>query len=164
MGLLDTLRSLLGLDSDDEPDRSADETDVTVEYEAEPTEVEADVPEPTGEDTSTTAPPADATDEDDGVVEADDDEGVEADEDDDEVEADDDKDTGDEADGASGAGAEPVQSITGIGPAYGDRLAAAGVETVADLASEDATALAERVDIGEGRLETWIDRAGAKIE
>ncbi|TYT62875.1 helix-hairpin-helix domain-containing protein [Natrialba swarupiae] len=54
---------------------------------------------------------------------------------------------------------EPVDSIKGIGPAYADRLADAGVETVADLADADAGVLAEQTDISEKRLQGWIDRA-----
>ncbi|WP_255170280.1 helix-hairpin-helix domain-containing protein [Natrononativus amylolyticus] len=54
---------------------------------------------------------------------------------------------------------EPVNSIKGIGPAYADRLAAEGVETVSDLATADAAALAEGTDISETRIQGWIDRA-----
>ncbi|MFB6173129.1 MAG: helix-hairpin-helix domain-containing protein [Halobacteriales archaeon] len=55
--------------------------------------------------------------------------------------------------------ADPVESVKGIGPAYGDRLAAVGVETVADLADADPADLAERTDLSETRLRTWIERA-----
>ncbi|ELY61150.1 DUF4332 domain-containing protein [Natronolimnohabitans innermongolicus] len=54
---------------------------------------------------------------------------------------------------------EPVDSIKGIGPAYADRLTAAGVETVADLAAADAADLAEQTDVSEKRIQGWIDRA-----
>ena len=53
----------------------------------------------------------------------------------------------------------PVEDIKGIGPAYSDRLAAAGVETVSDLAAADAADLAQETDISEKRLQGWIDRA-----
>ena len=53
----------------------------------------------------------------------------------------------------------PVDDIKGIGPAYSDRLAAAGVETVSDLAAADAADLAQETDISEKRLQGWIDRA-----
>ncbi|OAQ51783.1 hypothetical protein HTG_15485 [Natrinema mahii] len=54
---------------------------------------------------------------------------------------------------------EPVDSIKGIGPAYADRLAGAGVETVGELAVADAADLAEQTDISEKRIQGWIDRA-----
>jgi len=54
---------------------------------------------------------------------------------------------------------EPTDVIKGIGSAYADRLADAGVETVADLAVKDAETLAEETDISEKRLGTWIERA-----
>ncbi|MHC3438819.1 helix-hairpin-helix domain-containing protein [Natrialbaceae archaeon A-gly3] len=53
----------------------------------------------------------------------------------------------------------PVDDIKGIGPAYSDRLAAAGVETVSDLEAANAADLAEETDISEKRLQGWIDRA-----
>ncbi|MCU4717705.1 helix-hairpin-helix domain-containing protein [Halapricum hydrolyticum] len=54
---------------------------------------------------------------------------------------------------------EPTDVIKGIGSAYADRLADAGVETVADLAARDAESLSEETDISEKRLQTWIERA-----
>ena len=54
---------------------------------------------------------------------------------------------------------EPVDSISGIGPAYAERLAEAGVETVGDLASADAAALADETGLGEGRVADWVERA-----
>lgn len=77
-------------------------------------------------------------------------------------------DTGETADETSeSADAEPadpaagasVEEIKGIGPAYGDRLAEAGVETVADLRDGDPARLAEAVKVGESRVRRWIDRA-----
>ncbi|MEF8818725.1 MAG: helix-hairpin-helix domain-containing protein [Haloferacaceae archaeon] len=62
--------------------------------------------------------------------------------------------TGDPADGA-----EPVETVRGIGPAYAERLAAASVETVDDLAAADAADLAERIEVAESRVDRWIDRA-----
>lgn len=53
----------------------------------------------------------------------------------------------------------PVDDIKGIGPAYSDRLADAGVMTVSDLAAADAAELAEETDIAEKRIQGWIDRA-----
>ncbi|WP_226040508.1 DUF4332 domain-containing protein [Natrinema sp. DC36] len=54
---------------------------------------------------------------------------------------------------------EPVVEIKGIGPAYADRLAGAGVDTVGELAAADAAELAEQTDISETRIQGWIDRA-----
>ena len=54
---------------------------------------------------------------------------------------------------------EPVNVIKGIGPAYADRLAAEGVETVADLTEADAESLSEGTDISPKRIQGWIDRA-----
>ncbi len=57
------------------------------------------------------------------------------------------------------AAGESPDVLNGIGPAYAERLADAGVETVADLAGADAGALAEGTDISEKRLAGWIESA-----
>ncbi|PCR91587.1 helix-hairpin-helix domain-containing protein [Natrinema ejinorense] len=54
---------------------------------------------------------------------------------------------------------DPVDSIKGIGPAYADRLADAGVDTVGELAAADAAELADQTDLSEKRIQGWIDRA-----
>ncbi|MFP8956042.1 helix-hairpin-helix domain-containing protein [Natrialbaceae archaeon A-CW3] len=54
---------------------------------------------------------------------------------------------------------EPVTVIKGIGPAYADRLAEAGIETVTDLAAGDADELEGTTDISATRIQGWIDRA-----
>lgn len=54
---------------------------------------------------------------------------------------------------------ESTDVIKGIGSAYADRLAEAGIETVADLAQGDADALSEETGISEKRLQNWVDRA-----
>lgn len=56
-------------------------------------------------------------------------------------------------------GAEPVTVITGIGPAYSQRLEEAGVTTVGELAKGDAASLADKTELGESRLQSWIDAA-----
>ncbi|RQH03404.1 helix-hairpin-helix domain-containing protein [Natrarchaeobius oligotrophus] len=147
------------VDPAEDPDRAAEPAEATgpAETDAAPTEektvdegadhvdsVEDDV---TGD--------ADAEDVLEGAAESDD-----GDESDDEDESDDDDevDETDESEPADGDG-EPVNSIKGIGPAYADRLADAGVETVADLAGADAAELAEQTDVSEKRIQGWIDRA-----
>ncbi|OTE98783.1 helix-hairpin-helix domain-containing protein, partial [Halorubrum sp. SD683] len=52
-----------------------------------------------------------------------------------------------------------VEEIKGIGPAYAERLAGIGIETIDDLAAADAAAVAEGTSVGEKRAATWIDRA-----
>lgn len=64
----------------------------------------------------------------------------------------------DEPEAETGDG-EPVLELKGIGPAYAERLEAAGVTTVADLAAADPDDLAERVDLSAKRVGRWIDRA-----
>lgn len=54
---------------------------------------------------------------------------------------------------------ESVDQINGIGSAYSDRLAEAGIETVAQLAAADPAEIAEQTSVGESRAQTWIDRA-----
>jgi predicted flap endonuclease-1-like 5' DNA nuclease len=56
-------------------------------------------------------------------------------------------------------GAEPVEVVRGIGPAYGERLAEAGVKTVAELAEADPEWLADQVNVSESRVRRWVDRA-----
>lgn len=63
-----------------------------------------------------------------------------------------------EADDTAGS-PDPVTELNGIGPAYGDRLAGAGVETVGELARADAADLADRIDLGESRVAGWIEQA-----
>ena len=58
---------------------------------------------------------------------------------------------------------EPVTSIKGIGPKYGEKLDAAGVRTVDDLASADPQALAEASGITESRLVRWVESAEQRI-
>lgn len=52
-----------------------------------------------------------------------------------------------------------VTTIKGIGDAYADRLAAAGVESIDALADADAETLSDDTGISEKRLQRWIDRA-----
>jgi polyhydroxyalkanoate synthase len=52
--------------------------------------------------------------------------------------------------------AEDVETVSGIGPTYAERLREAGVETVADLAEHDAPALAEITAAPESRVTDWL--------
>ena len=65
----------------------------------------------------------------------------------------------DGADAATDGSTEPVETITGIGPAYGGRLAEYGIETVGELAAADAADVAEGIDVSESRASDWIERA-----
>lgn len=66
----------------------------------------------------------------------------------------------DAGEGAVGPGSdESPDVLNGIGPAYAERLANAGVDSVADLAGADAADLASKTDLGEGRLANWIEQA-----
>ncbi|MUV61005.1 helix-hairpin-helix domain-containing protein [Halobacterium sp. CBA1126] len=65
----------------------------------------------------------------------------------------------DEAEESEAVDGEPVTVLDGIGPAYADRLADAGVETVDDLAAADPDDLAERIDLSAKRVGRWVDSA-----
>lgn len=54
---------------------------------------------------------------------------------------------------------EPVTAISGIGPAYAEKLAAAGIESVDDLRDADPASAAEESGISEGRISGWIEAA-----
>lgn len=64
-----------------------------------------------------------------------------------------------EGESAAAGSTEDVQSITGIGPAYAERLAEADVETVGELAAADADTVAEATGIAVSRVEGWIEQA-----
>lgn len=57
------------------------------------------------------------------------------------------------------AAEEPVTVISGIGSARSESLAAAGIETVADLAAADPETVAAQSDLSETRVRTWVERA-----
>lgn len=152
MGLLDTLKSALGFDSsrDKEPDASSERA----------------VKEPAAADTSASGSTGSITEEppetpgDDEVAEAA--EPAEAAGPESQVEepepaaADEEVETVEPDESEEG---EPVDSISGIGPAYAARLSEAGIDSVADLAAADADALADETGVSAKRLGRWIDRA-----
>ena len=139
MSLLSTLKSLLGLGGSERRDEP---TSVTVEREPDPaTERAVTEPVSESEDDETAAGDRDENDAETAAesapnATAETDEGTDA----------------------SAAAADPVQSVSGIGPAYAERLAEAGIDTTGDLASADAAALAEETGISEKRIDEWIDR------
>ena len=170
MGLISAIKSLLGIG--DTRDRSRGRpggTDVTVEREPDATSERA-----VKESGAETADTGDAVDADEG---ADADGGADTDE---ETGADEDAEltfesepdtAGGDASGATGeepdgeereTGGAPVEEIKGIGPAYAERLGEAGVHTVSDLADADAADLGEATELGENRIQGWIDRAKAR--
>ncbi|WP_226022459.1 class III poly(R)-hydroxyalkanoic acid synthase subunit PhaC [Halomicrobium salinisoli] len=51
-----------------------------------------------------------------------------------------------------------VETVSGIGPTYAERLREAGVETVADLADRPADELAEIAGTSEARAQDWLDQ------
>jgi polyhydroxyalkanoate synthase len=53
-----------------------------------------------------------------------------------------------------------LEDISGVGPAYADRLRDAGVDSVRALSTADAEVLAEATGVGVARLEDWIAEAG----
>jgi len=60
------------------------------------------------------------------------------------------------------AGSAPdagVEEITGIGPTYAQRLRAAGIETVGDLAGADLETVADATNAAESRVDDWIAQA-----
>lgn len=127
MGLLEKLKSALGLDRERRPASTAD-PDVTVERE--PAAGTERAVKGTGTDSAGAAD--DAT----GAPRA---------------------PTGaSESDDADGP---PVDEIDGIGPTYAERLADAGIETVADLAESDAETVAEAAETSASRVEDWLEQA-----
>ena len=135
-------------------DRTTDESDVGPDEEG----TEGDDSDADGADSAEVAEAGERTgaaDSDDAGTAADsDDTGTAADSDDTGTAAD-----SDGADAATDGSTEPVETITGIGPAYGGRLAEYGIETVGELAAADAADVAEGIDVSESRASDWIERA-----
>lgn len=179
--LLDRIKEALGIggsrgQSERRPPQSGGETateptseGTTVTVEREPSTESEDAVK--GTDTAAEAPSTPSTeaeDVEDEATSASDVEPKEADTDEEPSEAETDEEavesTEDEAPGETGGDEdlgtdEPTDVIKGIGSTYADRLANAGVETVADLATRDAEALSEETGISDKRLQTWIERA-----
>jgi predicted flap endonuclease-1-like 5' DNA nuclease len=60
---------------------------------------------------------------------------------------------------AAPADSPSIEEIKGIGPTYAERLGAAGIETVADIAAADPADVAEAAETGENRAGDWVERA-----
>jgi len=166
MGILDTLLSLLGLGGSSSSDERR-ETTVSVERDRVETDSEAAVKGTDPADAAAAGTEAAAST--DSLVDEDADaaepaEAVGPDAGDTETEldtatAESAGETTGEHDGEPETTAESVEVIKGIGPAYAERLSAAGVESVAGLAAADAEELAPKVDLSAKRVGRWIDRA-----
>ncbi|MFB6108803.1 MAG: class III poly(R)-hydroxyalkanoic acid synthase subunit PhaC [Haloplanus sp.] len=84
-----------------------------------------------------------------------------------EIDAESDETSDDEAAGGDEASDEPagtdLQTLDGIGPAYAERLHAAGVDSVEELAEADPVVVAADADVDEGRVRRWVDEAAAYL-
>jgi predicted flap endonuclease-1-like 5' DNA nuclease len=58
---------------------------------------------------------------------------------------------------------EPLTVIKGIGPAYADRLEAAGIDSIADLAAADPGEIGAEIDVSPKRVGRWIERAKHRV-
>jgi predicted flap endonuclease-1-like 5' DNA nuclease len=178
MALLQKIKAKLGIGSGP-AEREETDPEVTVERESERSDAgdngeadeaagsavveedsAAETDEPaSGAEPADDEPAADATVDDDAV---DDQPAAEAEPAADEAgEATDDEPAAAASDSNAGAAESGVgvEEIKGIGPAYAERLADIGIDTVADLAAADAEAVAEETSVGEKRAATWIGRA-----
>jgi polyhydroxyalkanoate synthase len=75
-----------------------------------------------------------------------------------EDESDDTETTDDAADATDEQAGPDVETVTGIGPTYAERLHAAGIETTADLAAADAATVADAAEVSESRAQDWLDQ------
>ena len=176
MGILQKIKSMLGLGgAESRETRRSGDVDVTVEREPSTADEDAVKGTDTSDDGTTATTSADTeTDESadykddwsDGTETTSEDE-TEANVDDepgDETEADAGTDAAadaeDSGEDASTAGSDdPVTEIKGIGPAYSERLAGVGIDTVGELAAADPADVAAETDLGENRIADWVTRA-----
>ena len=149
---------------DEDEEIESDDDEAAEPYDDEAAEPDDD--EATKSDDDEAAEPDDdeaAEPDDDEAAESDDDEAAEPD-DDEEAEPDDDEaaesDDDEEVEPDDGVeDGDSVELIKGIGPAYGERLATAGILTVDQLAAADPGEVAEEASVSENRASTWIERA-----
>lgn len=155
MGILQKLKSALGMDSSDRTRRRT-EPDVTVEREPS-TESEHAVKTAVEDDTADDEDPAQS------AGEADSSESAEAEEPEqsaaDEATSEDDSAEADADESGTPDTSPPVDQITGIGATYADRLEAAGIATVADLADSDVSTIVEAAQTNESRARDWLEQA-----
>lgn len=171
MGLLSKLKSVLGLGAE-ESGRGGG-VDVTVEREpTEESETEA-VDEPVAEETeaaaSTESLVEEHVEEDEKVSDSERAEPAEAgagqpESEDETTEIEDVEPSTEEESVPDEEGAEGVEILKGIGPAYAERLHDAGVETVDDLADADADELGDDIDVSPSRVQRWVDRARDRLD
>lgn len=76
-----------------------------------------------------------------------------------EAESTDVEEAGPDDEGDAAAEGVDVQAVSGIGPAYADRLAEIDIRTVEELVDADPEEVAERTTVGAGRVRTWQERA-----
>lgn len=158
MALLKKIKEALGFGSAP-PERDGVDTEVTVEHEPDDADTEsaADTAstgseaegEPVASGTDAAASTESLVDEDSAAVDPD--------------------EAAEPAEAAGGADDETavddddigpgVENITGIGPAYAERLAEIDIETIDELAVADAADVDEQTSVGETRATTWIERA-----
>ena len=65
----------------------------------------------------------------------------------------------DESDAGTEGSESGLETVSGIGDTYADRLREAGIETTADLVAADAATVADAAGVPTGRAAEWIERA-----
>jgi polyhydroxyalkanoate synthase len=164
MGLLDRLRSLLGRDDRQTRRQQGGSANVTVEHDPEPApETEAAV-KGTGDadDHSADGPAVDTgadTTTDAGSTTQPNEQETRADEPAEPAEPETTAEPAEPDEPEGSDSEEPVDSINGIGPTYAERLEAAGIGTVEDLAATDAETVAEAAETAESRVTDWVEQA-----
>ncbi|QIO22425.1 helix-hairpin-helix domain-containing protein [Haloarcula sp. JP-L23] len=154
MGLLQKLKSALGLDEAESTSAAGSSGDVDVTVEREPSTESEDAVK--GTETATTERESDV-----GAAESDE-TAADIDATVPEAEPDATDDADEEPEPAVPEGSDdPVTEIKGIGPAYAKRLSGLDIETVGELAAADAAEIASETDLSESRVEGWIERARA---
>jgi len=72
--------------------------------------------------------------------------------------SDDTEQTADAADATDERDGADVETVSGIGPTYAERLHAVGIETTTDLAAADAATVADAAEVSESRARDWLDQ------